>query len=440
MKRRIPVFLAILLALALTAALSALSYNVLQSFGYAQWQDQATEASRARDRARQMVGRGDANWADPALQAALAEEGRKGHFQILLMGPDQSLIYASPRDALRGLDPDRPVSYGTDYGTMGTSRWWVMLYASSGIPVGLRMAEPLSVFLAIALAIVLLTRTLTRPVTALTRASGQLSRREWDVQLPRSWIQELDELAGSFRTMRDSLRSAMDRQAALEAERQRFIASIVHDLRTPLFSIRGYIEGMQKGVARTPEQVDRYLEVCAAKAAQMDRLVDDLFTYSKLDYLEQEVRREPVATSELLAEAVAGMAPQAAEQGVALTFAIQPDTPGVLDVDRHLMGRALDNLLENAIRHTPAGGSVTVEALPGPVLAVTDTGEGIAAEDLPFIFEPLYRADPSRSRQTGGAGLGLAIASSVMKAHGGKLSVISRPGGGTRFELYLPSR
>jgi signal transduction histidine kinase len=223
-----------------------------------------------------------------------------------------------------------------------------------------------------------------------------------------------------------------------------FIAAIAHDLRTPLFSLRGYLDGLDTGLADTPERRARYLAVAKEKADTLERLVGDLFDYTRLEYREQSLDRQPLDLVDLLGELVDGLRPRAEAEDVALVFR-SPGSPGsacLVDADRHQLARAVDNILDNALRYTPAGGriDVTCGTRGGAAwFTITDTGPGIAADDLPHLFQPLYRGDHGHRPGTGGTGLGLAIAHRIVTAHDGTLVAANTPTGGARFTATLPT-
>jgi signal transduction histidine kinase len=261
-----------------------------------------------------------------------------------------------------------------------------------------------------------------------------------DVALPSSRVREVADLNASFEAMSAELRASLHHQAELEQERRLFIGAIVHDLRTPLFSLRGYLEGLAQGLADTPEKTARYVAVAREKAAALERLIADLFDFTRLEYLDQTPNREPLDLGALLRRLVEGIGPQAEAKGVRLALDVPPEAC-VVDGDVHQLTRAIENLLDNAVRYTPAGGSVRVECrseADGVRFAVTDTGPGIPAHDLPHLFTPLYRGESSRNRRTGGAGLGLATARRILLAHGGDLTARNAPTGGAVFTGRLP--
>lgn len=283
-----------------------------------------------------------------------------------------------------------------------------------------------------------------RPLAAMSATSRRIAvdglADDVDLRVPPSQVREVAEAAAAFGAMGEGLRQSLGRQAELEQERRFFVGAIAHDLRTPLFSLRGYLEGLEKGVADTPEKTARYVAVCQQKADELEHLVSDLFAYSQLDYVERAIEYETVNLDALLCDAIDSIRPQADEKGVTLTM---ERSSGLCEVTAapHLLARTVGNLLENALRYTPTGGKISValsEDGPRCVFTVADTGPGIAPHDLPRIFDPLYRGEASRSRQTGGIGLGLAIARRALQSHGGDLTATNGPTGGARFTASLP--
>jgi signal transduction histidine kinase len=278
--------------------------------------------------------------------------------------------------------------------------------------------------------------TFLKPLATIKQAAQQVARDDLDFHFPISKVREVAEAFQAFTTMGEALRASLWRQAEVEQERRLFISAIAHDLRTPLFSLRGYLEGLAVGLANTPEKAAKYIEVCQAKAATLERLITDLFSYTQLEYLEQVPHQEPLDISELITHTLESLQPQAQARDVTLIPG-GPSAPcSIVQGDAHLLTRVFENLLDNALRYTPAGGTIRVNWHPEPdrfVFSITDTGPGIAPVDLPHLFTPLYRGDPSRNRQTGGAGLGLTIAQRILRAHGGDLTATNAVNGGAVF-------
>jgi signal transduction histidine kinase len=276
----------------------------------------------------------------------------------------------------------------------------------------------------------LLTRLLTRPIRLLTEAIRAMQQGQIHQQVPISSRDEIGELVQAFNQL------SADLARATTARRQ-MTADIAHELRTPLSVLTGYIETMRDGfLPPTPER----FQTMYAEASQLQRLIDDLRLLSLADAGELRLQRQTVAPRQLLEAAAAAFGPQAAQQRIALHTLAPPDLPD-LSLDRERMLQVLRNLVSNALRYTPAGGTITLSAEPAPDavrLAVADTGSGIPPAALPHIFERLYRADASRTTQDGGTGLGLAIARAFVEAHGGQISAQSTLGQGTRISIELP--
>lgn len=283
-------------------------------------------------------------------------------------------------------------------------------------------------------------RPFVRWLRAVRAATGRVSEGDLDVTLPPSPISEIVAVNAAFDAMTNQLDESLEKQAQLENERRLFIAAVAHDLRTPLFSLRGSLDGLARGIADTPEKRAQYLAIATQKAQTLDALVDDLFDYTRLEYLDQSPDRRPIDLAEVLHDLVEGSRHHAETRGV--TLELRPHDPRcATTADRDQLDRAITNLLDNAVRHTPAGGRVVVACgtdTSGVWFTVTDTGPGIDPSDLPHVFQPLYRGDPSRSATTGGAGLGLAIAQRILIAHGGTLRASSAPEGGAVFTATLP--
>jgi signal transduction histidine kinase len=223
--------------------------------------------------------------------------------------------------------------------------------------------------------------------------------------------------------------------------RRELVANISHDLRTPLASLQGYLETLHlKAVQLTAEERRTYLEIALKQTEQLSGLVSRLFDLAKLDSGQVILAQEPFALGDLVQDIVQEFDLTASNKGITLKASIRPDLPLVL-ADIGLMERVLRNLIENALRYTDAGGTVTVTTgreENGAMIEVADTGVGIPAEELPRIFDRFYRVEKSRGLAAGSAGLGLAIAKRILDLHGSVISVTSEPGKTVfRFTLEL---
>ena len=287
---------------------------------------------------------------------------------------------------------------------------------------------------------VLVSAWMSDSLRSVSAAAQQMAAGDLSVRVPETGEREVAELAISFNTMAGRLQAAFHRQRELEEARQGLIAAVSHDLRTPLASLRVMVEAIADGVATDPDTVRRYVKSMERETVNLTRLVDDLFEISRLDAGQVTLRLEASPIGTLVVDTCESMTAQARLRGVVLLPRVDFSLdPVLLDPDQ--IQRVLYNLVQNAIRHTPADGSVIVETIDiGPEIQINiaDNGEGIAQDDLPHVFERFYRSDKSRSRDTGGAGLGLAISKRLVETHGGRIWVAQPPDGGSVFSFTLP--
>lgn len=311
--------------------------------------------------------------------------------------------------------------------------------SSADFPSPLSLSQTVSRFLlwgallAIAIALLFtffLSRRILAPIQALTLTAKRLGQGDFSQRVQFPGKGELGELAQTFNSMANDLERT-------EELRRNMVADAAHELRTPLSNIRGYLEAIRDGVVapNTDTIHSLYEEVIL-----LSRLVDDLQELALADAGELKIVSQAEDISELIDQAVAGMRAQAAVKGVSVSIDL-PSKPPVVNIDSHRISQVLRNLLENAVAHTTKGDSIAVVARQQGSwieVSVTDTGEGIPAENLPDIFERFYRVDKSRTRATGGSGLGLTIARRLVEAHGGQIEVHSELGKGSRFSFTLP--
>jgi signal transduction histidine kinase len=251
---------------------------------------------------------------------------------------------------------------------------------------------------------------------------------------------EIASLATSFNQMAQQLQIVDRKQKELDTLRRDLVAWAGHDLRTPLSSIRLLVEALSDGVASDPSLIQDYLHQTKRHVDNLSLLVDELFQISQLDAGGMPLNLEPVSLSDLISDTLVSFSSLAAQKDVTLSGTADPGIDSVV-IDPVWISRAFNNLISNAIRHTPSGGNIAVsaEVVPNAVLVkVSDTGDGIPAEDLPHIFERFFRGEKSRNRSSGGAGLGLAIVKGIIDAHHGTIQVQSQPGIGTTFSILLP--
>jgi two-component system, OmpR family, sensor kinase len=287
----------------------------------------------------------------------------------------------------------------------------------------LAAAGALGCLLAVAVAAAL-ARGIARPVVRVARASRRLAAGESPQPLPVSGSRELRTLADSFNTMADQIRRAR------EAERA-FLLSVSHELKTPLTAIRGYAEALEEGVL-TP---DHAVRVIRTEAERLERLVADLLHLARLERERFDIHPASVDLAEIAREGASRHGARARELGVRLDVEQASAAPARADPDRLL--QVVSNLVENALRCTPAGETVTLATSPGR-LTVVDTGPGITAEEIPHAFERFFLYRRYNGHRPVGTGLGLAIVRELTQAMGGDVEVESSPGAGTAFTIRLP--
>lgn len=301
----------------------------------------------------------------------------------------------------------------------------------SGEGLARTAATALGVLLIAALVMVFAGRRLVRPILALTGAAHRMTNGDHAARVPVSGRDEVARLGHAFNAMAESIQHH-------DHQRKAMVSDVAHELRTPLANIKGYLVASEDGVVPLDgELVTSLLE----EAGLLERLVADLQDLALADAGKLRIHPELRDLSELAQQVVSAHRPAAEAAGITLIAEVNGPAPAVVDHAR--IRQALGNLVSNAIRFTPADGTVLVGVRrvgDGYKLTVTDNGTGIAAEDLPHLFDRFYRAEHSRSRTTGGSGLGLAITKHLVEAHRGTIGATSRLGHGSTFTIQLPSR
>ncbi|MCY4530610.1 MAG: HAMP domain-containing sensor histidine kinase [Chloroflexi bacterium] len=326
---------------------------------------------------------------------------------------DVASIAMGPAD-IPGSVPEPPVS--RLLATLDASLFW------TGIAAGIAGIALVSLLSRRALLSIGVLRGAAR-----TFGSGQYSHR-----VPQLGTHEIGELGATFNSMADDIQRA-------ERQRLNLMADVAHELRTPLSNIQGYVEAMKDGVINPSDET---LESIHQQVLQLNHLVEDVKLLSLLDAGVLRLNFEKAPIGDLLKRSASGFTAKARSKEIRLTTEIDEDIPPVrMDTARIL--QVVDNLLENAVRHTPHGGEVTVRAglysTDEIFVTVEDTGDGIPNEVIDTIFDRFRRADPARTRATGGAGLGLAIAKNLVEAHGGRIEATTSLGGGTTFRFTIPT-
>lgn len=284
-------------------------------------------------------------------------------------------------------------------------------------------------------------RQIIAPLSRLKKAANQISQGDLNWEIGEEGEGEIRELARTLEMMRLKLKESIHMQQKYDENRTFLISSISHDLKTPVTSIIGYIDGIRDGVARTPEKIAAYLDTARSKALQVNALIDDLLLYSRLDMNQIRYHFERTDLTAFLEDCLADNAYDFKKANISLSLTLQAPGPQWAKIDREKLKRAIQNILDNAKKYMDKGeGRVEIILRETPstaVIEIKDNGKGVAEEDLPHIFDRFYRADPAR-RDPEGSGLGLAIAKQIVEDHGGHIWAKSRRGEGTSLLIALP--
>jgi len=285
-----------------------------------------------------------------------------------------------------------------------------------------------------------LSNTVTDRIHLLKNAAENLASGDLQTRVPVNGRDEVAALAITFNQMAEQLQAADQKQRELESLRRDLIAWVSHDLQTPLTSMRAILEALSDGVVEDPETVKRYLNTAQRDVRNLSSLIDDLFQMAQLDAGGFPLHRAEASLGDLISDTLESFTELAKQQEITLEGNVDSNVDPVM-MDTQAIGRVLNNLIGNALRHTSNNGHVSVwvrRTVQGVEVTVSDTGAGIRSEDIAHIFERFYRGEKSRNRGTGGAGLGLAIARGIVQAHGGDIKVDSEIGKGTQFTFQIP--
>jgi two-component system sensor histidine kinase BaeS len=371
--------------------------------------------------------------------------------QELLSRPEiVQALFGQPATAIRPVEAagGRRVLYAAAPVLAGNGRISRLVYLASPLPNTGWNALPVAVRWqlggvlagAIILATVVgwwLARRIAGSLHHLVQAANIVAAGQLEQTIPEDTnITDLRDLARAFNAMIVSLRRADQLKTA-------FIADVSHELRTPLTTLKGTIETLQDGAVDDLSARDRFLASLASETERLIRLVNDLLILTRADYGALKLKLQPINLADLAQARLEHLAGLAARREVSLRVVGPVEAaPICVFADADRLAQVLDNLLDNALRHSPRGAEVTITltAVNGEVsCAVADSGPGIPAQHLPFIFERFYRADPARSRSLGNSGLGLAIARALILAHGGRITADSVKGQGTTVTFLLPA-
>jgi len=279
-----------------------------------------------------------------------------------------------------------------------------------------------------------------KPLRELNYAAERIAAGDLEFEMSYDKEDEFGKLCQEFDHMRLKLKDSLTKQVQYEKSRRQLIASISHDLKTPLTSIKGYVEGLQDGLVTDEDTYQRYLRVIWDKSNRLNHLIDDLFIFSKMELGEFKIEPVRLDSDMLLEELLSTREMELKDHDV--DFIVQRPFPRItLFVDVHRIGQVLDNLIDNALKFTQSRIEVHAEVLESSLaIYITDDGLGMDSDDLPYIFDHFYKIDKVRNTKSKGTGLGLAICKELVEAHDGSIHVKSREGKGTTFKIVLPTK
>ncbi|MBZ9685601.1 hypothetical protein G9F72_004445 [Clostridium estertheticum] len=285
-----------------------------------------------------------------------------------------------------------------------------------------------------------ITRDFIKPLGELKDATDSITLGNYDKKIKYRNNTELGQFCNNFEFMRDELKTALDKAQELERSRKELIACVSHDLRTPIASIKAYVDGLKSGLAVDAEKRNKYISVIAKKTDSLIDLINDLFQHSQAELGELKMVFTESYSGEFLNKIVQPMVLEAQKKSIVL-YIKEPTSNVIISVDKIRIEQVIMNLIQNAIKYTPEGGNIYFSTeIEGKYLKiiVKDSGFGISQRDLPFIFEKFYRGEKSRSRDFGGAGLGLSICKYIVEKHGGIINVVSIEDEGSEFSFTIP--
>ncbi len=284
-------------------------------------------------------------------------------------------------------------------------------------------------------------KRLMKPLERLRVAVEEISKGNYGFTVEEEQFNMVGDLIASFNRMSVELKEAEELKERYEQNRKELIAGISHDLKTPITSIIGYVDAIQSGVATTDEKREKYLSIIESNAQYTNKLIDDLFLFSKLDInqMQYEFTRMPIC--EFLQDVIIEKQLELEENGVEVSYEIHISQDMQLAIDGKMVYRIMSNIMSNAIKYgnkeTPKIHIDATEIPDGVKVAISDNGQGISQENLEQIFDVFFREDISRNKEIGGTGLGLSIAKQLVQAHGGTIFASSKVGKGTSITFTL---
>lgn len=288
----------------------------------------------------------------------------------------------------------------------------------------------------------LVSRSIIKPIRSLKDAAQQIKEGNLDFSVRSPSNDEIGQLCQAFEEMRSRLKDSIELQLQYEDNRKELISNISHDLKTPVAAIKGYVAGIMDGVADNPEKLPKYIRTIDLKVSDIDKLIDELFLFSKLDLQKEPFNFEKVEMNEYLQDCTEELKLDLAKQGIELNYHQEKNESIWVAADREKLKRVIYNIVDNAVKYRDKEEAAIHFTLVEndsefTTLRITDNGQGIPEKELSHIFERFYRVDPARNSAIGGSGIGLAIAKQIIEGHEGKIWAESEEGQGTSIYFTL---
>lgn len=323
--------------------------------------------------------------------------------------------------------------YVIDHPEGGVNQEWFATIRIAGLLTAITVANAIITYM--------VSRSILRPIRMLTLAAKKIAEGQLDFSLNPTSKDEIGELALIFEHMRSKLLEARKLQERYEENRKQLMASISHDLSTPMTSIKGYARGILDGIAMSPDKTAHYAGIIYSNATLMEKLIDELFLYTKLELNKVTMVMEEIDLRAYLGDYIEEHTYELQQDGGTVHFQYDPAQEYIVWADRDQLRRVVGNIVQNSLKYMDKEEKwMEVRLLSDPDqvrVEIEDNGVGIAAEALPHIFDSFYRTDEARSSSTGGSGLGMAIVKQMIEAHGGSIQVASTVGMGTTVSFSL---
>lgn len=286
-----------------------------------------------------------------------------------------------------------------------------------------------------------MSKKILTPLSYLKKSANRIKEGDLNFKIEASSKDEIGQVCMTFEEMRAKLKESIDMQNQYESNRKELISNISHDLKTPITAIKGYVEGVMDGVADTPEKMDKYIKTIYTKAADLDKLIDELFLFSKLDANKQKYEFENINVCKYLMDCFEELEFDLEKVGIQINYYNNVESPLTVMADREKIKRVIMNIVYNAVKYMDKEDGVINIRLSEmddfAVIQIEDNGMGIPQDEIPKVFNRFYRVEPSRNAETGGSGLGLAIAQLIINDHGGSIWIESEENQGTSVFFTL---